>query len=240
MSAGKLTFFSANALDVDSRAKAALKELSKSFPPGLEYAVAFDSTTVIGDSIREVLVTLAEAIVIVIVVIFFFLLDWRATIIPAVTIPVSLIGTFAFIRIFNFSINSLTLFGITLATGLVVDDAIVVIENVQRHIAMDHCDPHKATSDAMGEVTSAVIATSLVLIAVFVPVSFFPGTTGILYRQFSIDDCLLDRDLSFQRADPIAGFVCNVTAWRRSAPSPVGLSPHSSSLASLWRLCSRG
>ena len=123
---------------------------------------------------------------IVIAVIFLFLLDWRATIIPAVTIPVSLIGTFAFIKLFGFSINSLTLFGITLATGLVVDDAIVVIENVQRHIAMEHSDPHEATSRAMGEVTSAVIATSLVLIAVFVPVSFFPGTTGILYRQFSL------------------------------------------------------
>ncbi|MDR3750475.1 MAG: multidrug efflux RND transporter permease subunit [Terracidiphilus sp.] len=176
----------ANALEVDRQAKATLAALAKSFPPGLQYAVAFDSTTVVGDSIREVLVTLAEAILIVIVVIFLFLLDWRATIIPAVTIPVSLIGTFAFIKIFGFSINSLTLFGITLATGLVVDDAIVVIENVQRHIAMEHSDPHQATSRAMREVTSAVIATSLVLIAVFVPVSFFPGTTGILYRQFSL------------------------------------------------------
>jgi HAE1 family hydrophobic/amphiphilic exporter-1 len=176
----------ANALDVDRAAKTALAQLSKSFPPGLEYAIAFDSTTSVGDSIREVLVTLAEAVFIVITVIFLFLLDWRATIIPAVTIPVSLIGTFAFIRIFGFSINSLTLFGITLATGLVVDDAIVVIENVQRHMHMEHSDPHEATSRAMSEVTSAVIATSLVLIAVFVPVSFFPGTTGILYRQFSL------------------------------------------------------
>ncbi len=183
---GVLQLSNANALDVDARAKAALKELAKSFPPGLDYVVAFDSTTVIGDSIREVMVTLTEAIAIVIVVIFLFLLDWRATIIPAVTIPVSLIGTFAFIKVFGFSINTLTLFGITLATGLVVDDAIVVIENVQRHIAMEHSDPHEATSRAMGEVTSAVIATSLVLIAVFVPVSFFPGTTGILYRQFSL------------------------------------------------------
>jgi HAE1 family hydrophobic/amphiphilic exporter-1 len=176
----------ANALEVDRQAKAALQQLSKSFPPGLEYAIAFDSTTAVGDSIHEVLVTLAEAIIIVITVIFLFLLDWRATIIPAVTIPVSLIGTFAFIKIFGFSINSLTLFGITLATGLVVDDAIVVIENVQRHMHMEHSDPYQATSHAMGEVTSAVIATSLVLIAVFVPVSFFPGTTGILYRQFSL------------------------------------------------------
>ena len=176
----------ANALAVDHAAKAALDDLSKSFPPGMKYEIPFDTTTVIGDSIREVVGTLGEAIIIVIVVIFLFLLDWRATIIPAITIPVSLIGTFAFIKIFGFSINSLTMFGITLATGLVVDDAIVVIENVQRHINEDHTDPHSATSVAMAEVTSAVIATSLVLISVFVPVSFFPGTTGILYKQFSL------------------------------------------------------
>ncbi len=176
----------ANALTVDKEAKAELAQLAKQFPPGLKYAIAFDTTTVVSDSIREVLQTLLEAIVIVIVVIFFFLQDWRATIIPAVTIPVSLVGTFAFIKIFGFSINSLTLFGITLATGLVVDDAIVVIENVQRHISEGETDLHKATSDAMGEVTGAVIATSLVLVAVFVPVSFFPGTTGILYRQFAL------------------------------------------------------
>ena len=176
----------ANALTVDKEAKAELAQLAKQFPPGLKYAIAFDTTTVVSDSIREVLQTLLEAIVIVIVVIFFFLQDWRATIIPAVTIPVSLVGTFAFIKIFGFSINSLTLFGITLATGLVVDDAIVVIENVQRHISEGATDLHKATSDAMKEVTGAVIATSLVLVAVFVPVSFFPGTTGILYRQFAL------------------------------------------------------
>ncbi len=176
----------ANALAVDKAAKAALLELSKSFPPGMKYVVAFDTTTVIGDSVKEVVQTLGEAMVIVIVVIFLFLLDWRATVIPAITIPVSLIGTFIFIKLLGFSINSLTLFGITLATGLVVDDAIVVIENVQRHISTEHCHPDKATSDAMGEVTSAVIATSLVLISVFVPVSFFPGTTGILYKQFAL------------------------------------------------------
>jgi HAE1 family hydrophobic/amphiphilic exporter-1 len=176
----------ANALDVDRQCKAVLAELSKSFPPGMKGIIAFDTTTVVGDSVREVVRTIIEAIVIVIVVIFLFLQDWRATIIPAVTIPVSLIGTFAFIKIFGFSINSLTLFGITLATGLVVDDAIVVIENVQRHIHEEHCDSHKATSEAMAEVTSAVIATSLVLISVFIPVSFFPGTTGILYKQFSL------------------------------------------------------
>ncbi|HEX9198540.1 MAG TPA: efflux RND transporter permease subunit [Acidobacteriaceae bacterium] len=188
----------ANALDVDKRCKAVLLELQKSFPPGLTGFVAVDTTTVVHDSIVEVEKTLGEAIVIVIIVIFLFLQDWRATLIPAITIPVSLIGTFAFIKIFGFSINSLTLFGITLATGLVVDDAIVVIENVQRHLegikvpggepGEEDCahDPQKATSVAMAEVTSAVIATSLVLISVFVPVSFFPGTTGILYKQFSL------------------------------------------------------
>lgn len=176
----------ANALEVDKAARAMLSELSKSFPPGMKYVIAFDTTTVVGDSVKEVVTTLEEAIVIVIIVIFLFLLDWRATIIPAVTIPVSLIGTFAFIKIFGFSINSLTLFGVTLATGLVVDDAIVVIENAQRHINQGGNDPHTATSVAMAEVASAVVATSLVLISVFVPVSFFPGTTGILYRQFSL------------------------------------------------------
>jgi HAE1 family hydrophobic/amphiphilic exporter-1 len=176
----------ANALEVDKAAKAALAELSKSFPPGIKYVIAFDTTTVVSDSIQEVITTLVEAIIIVVVVIFFFLLDWRATIIPAVTIPVSLIGTFAFIKIFGFSINSLTLFGIILATGLVVDDAIVVIENAQRHINEDRTDPHTATSVAMAEVAGAVVATSLVLISVFIPVSFFPGTTGILYKQFSL------------------------------------------------------
>jgi HAE1 family hydrophobic/amphiphilic exporter-1 len=209
----------ANALDVDKRCRAVLAELEKSYPPGLKGIIAVDTTLVIGESVNEVVTTIGEAIIIVIIVIFLFLQDWRATIIPAVTIPVSLIGTFAFIKIFGFSINSLTLFGITLATGLVVDDAIVVIENVQRHLSgksvipdrsesnepdpyapdvLDHSkgsgkgmetvssDPHEATSIAMAEVTSAVIATSLVLISVFIPVSFFPGTTGILYKQFSL------------------------------------------------------
>ncbi|MGB7168879.1 MAG: efflux RND transporter permease subunit, partial [Acidobacteriaceae bacterium] len=183
---GVMQLSDANALQVDRDAQAELARLAKSFPPGMKYAVAFDTTTIVGASIHEVIKTLLEAILIVIAVIFFFLQDWRATLIPAVTIPVSLVGTFAFIKVFGFSINSLTLFGITLATGLVVDDAIVVIENVQRHIAEGDSETHHATSAAMVEVTGAVIATSLVLIAVFVPVSFFPGTTGILYRQFSL------------------------------------------------------
>src|SRR5438270_52676 len=148
--------------------------------------VAFDPTTAVSDSIRDVLVTLIEAVIIVIVVIYLFLQGWRSTLIPAITIPVSLIGTFAFIKLFGFSINTLTLFGITLATGLVVDDAIVVIENIERHIHEYHSPAGEAASTAMSEVTSAVIATALVLAAVFVPVAFFPGTTGRLYQQFAL------------------------------------------------------
>jgi len=176
----------ANALDVDRRCIAELERLSKRFPPGMKYELAFDTTDAVGESIRDVVSTLGTAIVLVILVIFIFLEDWRSTIIPAVTIPVSLIGTFAFVKILGFSINTLTLFGITLATGLVVDDAIVVIENIERHLQEGEPSPIKAASDAMKEVTGAVIATSLVLVAVFVPVAFFPGTTGILFRQFAL------------------------------------------------------
>ena len=176
----------ANALDVDRLAKAELLRLSKTFPPGLKYAVAFDTTTVIGESIRDVLITFLQAIVLVVFVIFIFLQDWRSTLIPAVTIPVSLVGAFIFVKLLGFSINTLTLFGITLATGLVVDDAIVVIENVERHITEGITEPHNAASVAMKEVAGAVIATSLVLVAVFVPVALFPGTTGILFRQFAL------------------------------------------------------
>ena len=176
----------ANALDVDKAVKAELARLYQRFPPGMKYAMAFDSTTFVGESIREVLKTLVEAIIFVMIVMFLFLQDWRSTLIPAVTIPVSLVGTFAFIKLLGFSINTLTLFGIVLATGLVVDDAIVVIENIQRHMGEEHVDSHFAASEAMEEVTGAVIATSLVLVAVFVPVAFFPGTTGLLYQQFSL------------------------------------------------------
>ncbi len=176
----------ANALDVDKAVKEELERLSKNFPPGVKYAVAFDTTEVIGESIRDVLFTLIEAILLVVLVIFLFLQDWRSTFIPAVTIPVSLIGTFIFVKLLGFSINTLTLFGITLATGLVVDDAIVVIENVERHIVEGITEPHNAASVAMKEVAGAVIATSLVLVAVFVPVALFPGTTGILFRQFAL------------------------------------------------------
>jgi HAE1 family hydrophobic/amphiphilic exporter-1 len=176
----------ANALEVYRDVSAELDRLSKNFPPGLKVEMAFDTTRVVSESISEVVTTLLEAIALVIVVMFLFLQNWRTTLIPAITIPVSLIGTFAFVKLFGFSINTLTLFGVTLATGLVVDDAIVVIENIERHIHESHKSPREAASAAMGEVTGAVIATALVLGAVFVPVAFFPGTTGRLYQQFAL------------------------------------------------------
>ncbi len=176
----------ANALEVDRLAKAELEKLAPTFPAGLKYDFAFDTTTAVAEGIRDVLTTLLEAILLVIAVIFLFLQDWRSTFIPAITIPVSLVGTFIFVKLLGFSVNTLTLFGITLATGLVVDDAIVVIENVQRHINEGITEPHNAASVAMSEVAGAVVATSLVLISVFVPVALFPGTTGILFRQFAL------------------------------------------------------
>ncbi len=176
----------ANALDVHRRALTELARLSKSFPPGMRYEVAFDVTDAVSESIRDVVVTVGSAILLVILVIFIFLGDWRTTMIHFIATPVSLIGTFIFVKLLGFSINTLTLFGITLATGLVVDDAIVVIENIERHITEGEHDSHKAAGAATAEITGAVIATSLVLVAVFVPVAFFPGTTGILFRQFAL------------------------------------------------------
>ena len=162
---GVLQLPTANSLQVYRDVSAEIDRLSKTFPPGLKIEIAFDTTTVVAESIREVVTTLAEAIGLVVLVMFLFLQNWRTTLIPAITIPVSLVGTFAFVKLFGFSINTLTLFGITLATGLVVDDAIVVIENIERHIHEHHQTSSEAASSAMGEVTGAVIATALVLAA---------------------------------------------------------------------------
>src|SRR6266540_4300502 len=183
---GVIQLPSANALDVSRNVRTELERLEKNFPPGLKYKIALDTTEVVSDSIREVLKTLAEAIALVVLVIFVFLQTWRSTIIPTITIPVSLVGAFAFINLMGYSINTLTLFGIILATGIVVDDAIVVIENIERHIQEYRVPARQAAVDAMGEVLGAVIATALVLIAVFVPIAFFPGTTGRLYAQFAM------------------------------------------------------
>jgi HAE1 family hydrophobic/amphiphilic exporter-1 len=183
---GVLALPTANALEVQRGVSEEMARLGNSFPPGLEYRIAFDTTTVIQESIGEVIETLAIAVGLVVLVMFLFLQSWRATLIPALTLPVSLVGVFAFVNLLGFSINTLTLFAIVLATGIVVDDAIVVIENIERHIQEYGKPPIRAASDAMREVFGAVIATALVLIAVFVPVAFFPGTTGRLYQQFAL------------------------------------------------------
>jgi HAE1 family hydrophobic/amphiphilic exporter-1 len=183
---GVLQLSDANSLSVSKAVNAALAQMAQSFPPGVHYNIAFDTTVFVNESIKEVLKTLAIAISLVVLVIFLFLQDWRTTAIPAITIPVSLLGTFGLLKLFNFSINTLTLFGLTLATALVVDDAIVVIENIVRYIHEHKMDSKTATPLAMQEIASAVIATSLVLLAVFVPVAFFPGTTGELYKQFAL------------------------------------------------------
>ena len=177
---------SANALDVYREVDAEMQRLARSFPPGMEWRWAFEQVSVVRESITEVAKTLLEAIVLVVLVMFLFLQNWRSTLIPAITIPVSLIGTFAFIKLFDFSINTLTLFGIVLATGIVVDDAIVVIENVERHMSQYHKNARRAAIDAMREVFGAVVVIGLVLVSVFVPVAFFPGVTGSLYQQFSL------------------------------------------------------
>jgi HAE1 family hydrophobic/amphiphilic exporter-1 len=176
----------ANALQVSHDVKATLERLQPNFPAGLKYSIAFDATDFVRDSIRDVTTTLIIAIFLVVLVIYLFLQDWRTTLIPSITIPISLIGTFALMKVLGFSINTLTLFGLTLATGLVVDDAIVVIENIARFIQDKKMPPHQAALEAMREISGAVVATSLVLLSVFIPVGFFPGTTGQLYKQFAL------------------------------------------------------
>jgi HAE1 family hydrophobic/amphiphilic exporter-1/multidrug efflux pump len=183
-----LTFLApgANALDTVRRIRHEMDELAKSFPAGMAYDIPYDTTRFIEVSIEEVVKTLAEAMVLVILVVYLFLQTWRATIIPAVAVPVSLIGTFAGMEALGFSINTLTLFGMVLAIGMVVDDAIVVVENVERHMAEEKCSSKEAAKRAMQEVTGPVIAIVLVLAAVFVPVGFLGGITGQLYKQFAI------------------------------------------------------
>jgi HAE1 family hydrophobic/amphiphilic exporter-1 len=175
-----------NALEVAKQVKREIAQLAENFPAGMDYKTAFDTTNYVRQSLLEVIKTLAIAVLLVVLVILVFLQDWRTTLIPALTIPLALVGTFAFVKVFNFSINSLTLFGLTLATGMVVDDAIIVVEQISRFIEEKGMSPQRAASEAMSELSSAVIATSLVLMAVFIPVAFFPGTTGALYQQFAL------------------------------------------------------
>ncbi|MDE6482543.1 MAG: efflux RND transporter permease subunit, partial [Rikenellaceae bacterium] len=176
----------ANAIEVAENVKKEMEELSKTFPEGIGYEIPLDATEYISDSIHEVYKTLFEALILVIIVVYLSLQSWRATVIPIVAVPISLIGTFGFMLLFGFSLNLLTLLGLILAIGIVVDDAIVVVENVERIMEEENLSPYEATKKAMSGLTGAIIATSLVLCAVFVPVSFLSGITGQLYRQFTI------------------------------------------------------
>jgi multidrug efflux pump len=175
----------ANALQLSSSVRTTMEQLKKNFPDGVDYAVVYDPTIFVRHSIEAVVHTLVEAILLVVVVVILFLQTWRASIIPLAAVPVSLVGTFAAMLAFGFSINNLSLFGLVLAIGIVVDDAIVVVENVERNIALG-LEPHEAARRAMSEVTSPIIATALVLCAVFVPTAFISGLTGQFYKQFAI------------------------------------------------------
>ena len=176
----------ANALEVAEQVKSTMAEISKNFPEGLEYNIPFDMSDYISKSVNEVYKTLFEALFLVIIVVFLSLQNWRATLIPIVAVPISLIGTFGFMLILGFSLNMLTLLGLVLAIGIVVDDAIVVVENVEHIMEKERLNAYEATKKAMNGLVGAIIATSLVLAAVFVPVSFLSGITGQLYRQFSV------------------------------------------------------
>ncbi|MCA1988563.1 MAG: efflux RND transporter permease subunit, partial [Desulfarculus sp.] len=176
----------ANALETAQRIRAKLDELSKFFPQGMKYAVPFDTTPFIKVSIQEVVKTLIEAIILVFLVMYLFLQNFRATLIPTIAVPVVLLGTFAVLEAFGYSINTLTMFGTVLAIGLLVDDAIVVVENVERVMREDGLSPKEATRKSMDQITSALVGIAMVLAAVFVPMAFFGGSTGVIYRQFSI------------------------------------------------------
>src|SRR6185437_5356695 len=176
----------ANALTTANAVKARVEQLKSSLPPGIEVSYPVDTTTFVRISIQQVIVTLIEAIVLVVVVMFIFLQSWRATLIPAITIPVVLLGTFGVLAAAGYSINVLTMFALVLAIGLLVDDAIVVIENVERIMREEGLSPREATQKSMDQITGALIAIALVLSAVFLPMAFFGGSTGVIYRQFSI------------------------------------------------------
>jgi HAE1 family hydrophobic/amphiphilic exporter-1/multidrug efflux pump len=176
----------ANALDVAKEVEGTVAKLAERFPKGITYSVPYDTTRFVRVSIEEVVKTLGEAMILVIAVVFLFLQNWRATLIPVVAVPVSLIGTFAGLLLLGYSINTLTLFGMVLAIGIVVDDAIVVLENVERIMHEEHMVAREAAIKAMREVTSPIIAIVLVLCAVFVPIAFLGGLTGELYRQFAV------------------------------------------------------
>ena len=216
-----------NALQLSSTVRATMEELKKNFPQGVEYRIVYDPTINVRDGIREVVKTLFEAILLVVLVVVLFLQTWRASIIPLVAVPVSIVGTFAILLMFGFSINTLSLFGLVLAIGIVVDDAIVVVENVERNIEAG-LSPRDAAHKAMDEVSRPIIAIGLVLCAVFVPVAFLSGLTGEFYRQFA---------LTIAFSTVISG-INSLTL--SPALSAILLKPHGAPPDGLTRLLDRG
>jgi HAE1 family hydrophobic/amphiphilic exporter-1/multidrug efflux pump len=224
-----LTFLApgANALDTVRRVRQEMERVAKAFPPGVSYDIPYDTTIFIDVSIKEVVKTLVEATLLVILVVFLFLQSWRATLIPAIAVPISLIGTLAGMEALGFSINTLTLFGMVLAIGIVVDDAIVVVENVERHMTQGGLSPKDAAKKAMDEVSGPVIAIVLVLAAVFVPVAFLGGITGELYKQFAITIAL---------SVAISGFVALTLS---PALCALVLKPAHGSPSGFWKIFNR-
>ena len=224
-----LTFLApgANALDTVRRVRQEMDKVAKAFPPGVSYDIPYDTTIFIEVSIKEVVKTLVEATLLVILVVFLFLQSWRATLIPAIAVPISLIGTLAGMEALGFSINTLTLFGMVLAIGIVVDDAIVVVENVERHMTQGGLSPKDAAKKAMDEVSGPVIAIVLVLAAVFIPVAFLGGITGELYKQFAITIAL---------SVAISGFVALTLS---PALCALVLKPQHGSPRGFWKMFNR-
>ena len=210
-----------NALDVADAVREKMEELKTRFPDGLDYAIGYDTTPFIRESVQDVVITMLEAVALVGLVVLVFLQDWKAMILPMIDVPVSIIGTFAVMAAMGFSLNNISLFGLVLAIGIVVDDAIVVLENIERMLARGH-DVRTATIKAMEEVTGPIIAVALVLCAVFVPCAFHQRHHGPVLPAVRLDDCRLDGHFRDQRDyhDPVAGRV--VVQDRRGARRPIG------------------
>ena len=192
-----------NAIEISNEVRAKMAELKQSFPQGMDFSIVYDPTIFVRGSIEAVVHTLFEALILVVLVVILFLQTWRASIIPLVAVPVSLIGTFAVMHLFGFSLNALSLFGLVLAIGIVVDDAIVVVENVERNIGLG-LNPVEATKRAMREVTGPIIATALVLCAVFVPAAFISGLTGQFYKQFALTIAISTVISAFNSLTPVS------------------------------------
>ena len=197
----------ANAMQSVSGARKVLEKAKQSFPSDLDYKIVYDSTTFVTASIHEVIETFIEALLLVALIVYIFLQSGRSTLIPLIAVPVSLLGTFACFKVLDFSINTLTLFAMVLAIGLLVDDAIVVIENVEEHMSKDKLSAKDATEAAMKEVQGPIIATTAVLASIFIPVAFIGGVTGVLYKQFAVTITISGRHLGFRRPDLDAGLM---------------------------------